>query len=587
MKKINKSLHILSILNLTLLTACFNQQSNNHTLLIYMCGSDLESIKGYASKNINEMLEVNLDSNVEVFVLCGGSKTWHHENIDNGVNLYAIKNQSLNKIKSYGNINLGDETTLNSFILDSLNNSKFDQSETSLIFWDHGSGLIDGVCFDENFQDDSLTLLEIKNGISNHNFNYIGFDACLMANYEMLDLFKYNTDYLIFSQDLEPGTGWDYRSVLNINKKNYFEQLLKSYALKHENISSYTLSCVDLNHLDDIKEPFDEMVQVLSNDITLIDNMLDGVLEFGYKSYSNDTLNLFDLGQCLDNLNISYDFSNAIKKENGFNRNNVSGLNFFFPKNRKDKLNDYFAIIDDEDYEQLLNSFIDIKPEVPIQFNRPLFINDNTVSFIIEESSKDYFYEAYYCLVDWDNNYDDRKGFFFGGDDDIKRHNNLFTINFNGNWIYLNDQVLYCQFAEQNNDITSFYCPVLIDDDNYLLVFDYDEHTKHGEIRGYMDIDWKSSRLHEIKYGETITPLYVNIYDEINNYFEGDPIIYDEYTTLNVKPIKDGQYIYYILLSDIYGNGYYGGQVLLNKTQKGIEYLDVDLSNVGMIKENK
>jgi hypothetical protein len=47
----------------------------------------------------------------------------------------------------------------------------------------------------------------------------IGFDACLMSMYEISAAMKPYTNYLLASELLEPGHGWDYRWFGNITTK--------------------------------------------------------------------------------------------------------------------------------------------------------------------------------------------------------------------------------------------------------------------------------------------------------------------------------------------------------------------------------
>ena len=44
---------------------------------------------------------------------------------------------------------------------------------------------------------------------------FVGFDACLMGTVETAYAIKNNVDYLIASEEIEPGTGWNYKKLLN------------------------------------------------------------------------------------------------------------------------------------------------------------------------------------------------------------------------------------------------------------------------------------------------------------------------------------------------------------------------------------
>ena len=60
-----------------------------------------------------------------------------------------------------------------------------------VILWDHGSGSINGVCFDEQYEYDSLSVAEMAAAFDRvydsmtDRFEFIGFDACLMSTLEV------------------------------------------------------------------------------------------------------------------------------------------------------------------------------------------------------------------------------------------------------------------------------------------------------------------------------------------------------------------------------------------------------------------
>jgi hypothetical protein len=51
-----------------LLGGCANGAGNEHTLLIYMCGSNLETEQGLAGKNIDELLAADIPAGTKVIL---------------------------------------------------------------------------------------------------------------------------------------------------------------------------------------------------------------------------------------------------------------------------------------------------------------------------------------------------------------------------------------------------------------------------------------------------------------------------------------------------------------------------------------
>jgi hypothetical protein len=98
--------------------------------------------------------------------------------------------------------------------------------------WDHGSGIFGkgrnmptkGFGWDDNGSHmktaDITTLMAAVKNASGKNVEMLGFDACLMGHVELAYQAKGNANYMIASQELEPGAGWDYASWLSALSKN-------------------------------------------------------------------------------------------------------------------------------------------------------------------------------------------------------------------------------------------------------------------------------------------------------------------------------------------------------------------------------
>lgn len=114
---------------------------------------------------------------------------------------------------------MGNPATLSQFLR--IGQSAFPADNYGLIFWNHGSGSVGGFGYDECYPDDRfLSLREIGEALEssrlsdNKKYAFIGFDACLMATLETASVLSPYADYMIASQELEPGGGWDYRRVI-------------------------------------------------------------------------------------------------------------------------------------------------------------------------------------------------------------------------------------------------------------------------------------------------------------------------------------------------------------------------------------
>ena len=59
-------------------TTIKGKNKDTMTILVYMCGADLESENGMASSDLKEMVNANLSDNVNLIVYTGGARKWRN-----------------------------------------------------------------------------------------------------------------------------------------------------------------------------------------------------------------------------------------------------------------------------------------------------------------------------------------------------------------------------------------------------------------------------------------------------------------------------------------------------------------------------
>ncbi len=193
------------------------------TVMIYMCGTDLESRSGMATKDLQEMLNANVGDNVNLILYTGGCSGWRNNIISSSVNqVYQVKNGQLTCLeKDAGNATMMKASTLSSFIKYCSKN--FPASRNMLILWDHGSGSVSGYGYDEkNARAGSMSLKVLNEALQDAgtSFDFIGYDACLMGTIETALTMAPYADYLIASEETEPGVGWYYTNWLTALSQN-------------------------------------------------------------------------------------------------------------------------------------------------------------------------------------------------------------------------------------------------------------------------------------------------------------------------------------------------------------------------------
>ena len=108
-----------------------NNPKREWTLMVYMCGSNLESGVGYdgygvnnplglASSDISEMLSVdNQPDDVNIVLECGGAQTWKNSQVrehKSKLSRWHIKNKKLVFDEEQTKASMGKSSTLHSFL---------------------------------------------------------------------------------------------------------------------------------------------------------------------------------------------------------------------------------------------------------------------------------------------------------------------------------------------------------------------------------------------------------------------------------------------------------------------------------------
>ena len=264
--------------------------TEGRTMFIYMCGSNLETKQGLAGKNINEILSAD-SADLNIVIQTGGAQTWRsHDISESAAQRYEVKNGELVLLDTLTQLNMGEAQTLTDFLAWGQENYPTDHN--MLVLWDHG-GAAKGVCFDENYGFDGLTLSELHSALEeaklNTKFDIIGFDACLMATVETAYTVQNFSEYMIASEEIEPSGGWDYKALveafagktdnMEISKAVCDSFLEKCKAAGKDTFASLTV--FDLSKTDALIEKFNDFIGVLEKNIS----------DKNFSSFITDSLN--------------------------------------------------------------------------------------------------------------------------------------------------------------------------------------------------------------------------------------------------------------------------------------------------------
>lgn len=204
-------------------TALLGNGQDSATIMIYMCGTDLESRSSMGTYDLQEMLNAKFGDSVNLLVYTGGCKGWKNSVVSSSTNqIWQIKNgQMVCLEKDLGSVPMTDPHTLSGYIQYCA--GKFPASRYALILWDHGGGSVSGYGYDEKFASSgSMDLAGLDAALKSGGvkFDWIGFDACLMATAETALTMAEHADYLVASEETEPGVGWYYTDWLTAFGEN-------------------------------------------------------------------------------------------------------------------------------------------------------------------------------------------------------------------------------------------------------------------------------------------------------------------------------------------------------------------------------
>lgn len=194
------------------------------TILCYMNGSNLETDDGEATTDILEMIDAPYSENTRIVIQTMGTKKWDKKLgiASDHSQRFLVKENGLELLDdSLGQLDCTRSSTLSEFI--SWGTEKYPADRYILLFWNHGGGPVYGFGYDE-FQsyDDAMTIDEIQLAIDDAGvyFDFIGMDCCIMSCMEVCCAMYGYCDYMVLSEDFEPGLGWSYEGWITAITKN-------------------------------------------------------------------------------------------------------------------------------------------------------------------------------------------------------------------------------------------------------------------------------------------------------------------------------------------------------------------------------
>ncbi len=254
-------------------------ESGSWTILTYSIADT--NLEEYMMTDLEEIGDVGSQEGLNLVALVDRAADYTDEGVlglDDwqGAKLLQIGQGEATVLKDEGDINTGDPAVLADFLSYGIENYPADHY--ALILSDHGASW-PGVGDDESSDGDGLSLAELNEGISDglagaglEKLDLLGFDACLMATYEVASSLAPLANRMVASQELEPGHGWDYTAFDEVadDGKATVDELagaiidtFKGQSEDEGDEAEITLSEIDLTQMGAVDEALKAFTDVL------------------------------------------------------------------------------------------------------------------------------------------------------------------------------------------------------------------------------------------------------------------------------------------------------------------------------------
>jgi hypothetical protein len=585
-------------------SAAGENEAKPYTIMIYLNGSDLETEAGMATGDLIEMIESGLEEDsINVLVLTGGTLEWQNDVIANDTcALYRIVDGGLQLIADIGQLSIGDAGTLASFIDFSM--EAFPADKYGLILWNHGGGSIAGYGVDENFDYDGLTLLELnlaleKSQASNTKLEFIGFDACLMATVETAAIAQDYAHYLIASEELEPGYGWDYSFLADLSAKPNLDGAQlgrviadKFVAFYEESGEDATLSVIDLTMVNDVLQAMGSLMAACNEDFSQatfkkLAKSRKNTKFFGGGSPRDNECDMVDISDMASQLANYYPdeaeaLIQAVENAVVYRKNSVgiegaAGLSTYYVFGGKDQAEEavetYKSLAMNPHYTNFLVNFaseltgesiapLDLSEQIP-EMNEE---GDYTIQLTPEEL--DNLLEIFFTV--WEPVPGEEDYYFMLGESsavEIAEDGTIVT-EFDGVWPGINgDFVCLYEIGEVQGGI-KYAIPAVLNGEDVDIIAVFDEKNPDGRIIGARPITEErgmaAKNMLKIKKGDRLKFLYYAEYFgedesmELEEWYEGEEFTVEDQLELEWLEVNPGEvYLYGFYLKDVQQNEYY------------------------------
>jgi hypothetical protein len=576
-----------------------------------------------------EMAEVGSSAQINIIVVAdrntSGDEDENYTNADIGglknwttAKYLRVEKGKLKELGDMGEMNMGDPANLSAFMERAAKD--FPAKKYALVFGDHGSGW-PGILGDEGNSNDSLNMTELSAALAKATkatgkLELIGFDACLMANFEVARTVSPFAKYMVASEELEPGSGWNYVAIMNglsaaptMDGKTLGEGITRSYknfytsAGQGNRDASITLSLLDLSKIDALNTAFADLavrnqaiLKTGREGLIKIVGARSASANFGSRGQGPAAAEFFDMGHYVQNLKaVSPDpetkkaadavltalSATVVSNVFGAAHPRATGLSLYFPATAEQLRQSGYSTHPFQQGMKWNGMLMDVaailsgdtsKPQIsPVQSSKPNLAKDGVVTVSAKVNADD-IEEAVFVVAEEG----EKESIIIGSIPTEPDEKGLLTEEWDGSWFSIGDgtKEVICpitDFAEIDDEKDVYYAEVPAEvrykgKKNWnrvtlYFVIDFNDEEASGEFV-YAIIETRAGlREVELDKGDSIRPVYLSI-DE--NGDEEEVASSDEDDILNIGDKEDlyvgnmdvapGEYSIGFVITDFAGN---------------------------------
>jgi hypothetical protein len=236
------------------------------TLIVFINADN--NLDQFGVKDQQEMAKVGSNDALNIVTLIDREKS--------GATLNHIEKNNIVTIKDLGEVDMGDYVFFANSIKEMI--AAYPAKHYAVVIWNHGSGwknknngATKGISYDDSSGNHitteqlGLAMLEIKKALGK-NLDVLCMDACLMQMLEVAYVVKDSCDFMVASEETEPGDGYPYDAILSKFKKDtspteFCKNTVDAYAASYNNgsqgNSASTQSAIKCANLPALKDAID------------------------------------------------------------------------------------------------------------------------------------------------------------------------------------------------------------------------------------------------------------------------------------------------------------------------------------------